>query len=102
MHLVQILLPLTGNDGSVIPHSRFRTVRDELTQRFGGLTAFSRAPAEGLWKDDAEGTTHDDIVVYEVMAESLDRAWWSGYREKLEREFGQEEIVIRAQEMETL
>jgi hypothetical protein len=45
---------------------------------------------------------HDDVIVVEVMTESLDRAWWSGYRKELAARFRQEELVIRATPMETL
>jgi hypothetical protein len=67
----------------------------------GGLTAFTRAPAEGHWRDAGE-TRRDDIVVFEVMAENLDRDWWRAYRRELERGFRQEEIVIRVQDIEIL
>jgi hypothetical protein len=32
-------------------------------------------------------THRDDIVIYEVMADSLDRPWWANYRQGLERRF---------------
>ena len=102
MHLVQILLPVFDNDGIHQPRSQFKRVSDELTDRFGGLTAFTRAPAEGQWKDTSAGTAHDEIVVFEVMTEDLDRPWWQAYRRELEARFRQEVIVIRAQEIETL
>ena len=102
VHLVQILLPLFDNHGDPLPHGQFQRVGAELTERFGGLTAFTRAPAEGVWKDDSARTTRDEIVVFEVMADDLDRAWWATYRRELERRFRQEEIVIRAQTIEQL
>lgn len=55
LHLVQILLPLFDNEGEAIPQLHFRRVAEELADRFGGLTAFTRAPAEGRWKDAASG-----------------------------------------------
>jgi hypothetical protein len=60
-----------------------------------------RAPAEGRWHQGGE-TEHDEIVVVEVMAANLDRAWWSGLRARLTTEFRQLELVIRAQAMERL
>ena len=102
MNLVQILLPVFDNEGIHQPRSHFKRVSDELTDRFGGLTAFTRAPAEGQWKDDSAGTTHDEIVVFEVMTENLDRRWWQDYRRELEKRFRQEVIVIRAQEVEQI
>lgn len=70
MHLVQILLPLFDNEGKPFSPETHRRVHAELTERFGGLTAFTRAPAEGLWRDQDQ-TTRDDIVVLEAMASSL-------------------------------
>jgi hypothetical protein len=96
MQLVQILLPLYDNAGNSFGEELFGKVRHELTERFGGLTAFTRAPAQGLWQDEGE-TRHDEIVVFEVMVEALDAAWWRDYRKILEREFRQDTIVIRAQ-----
>jgi len=101
VQLIQILLPLYDNAGAALPRTLFGEVRRELTETFGGLTAFTRAPAEGHWREDGE-TTHDDIVVFEVMAERLDEAWWRAYRGKLEQRFRQGMIVIRAQETRLL
>ena len=96
MQLVQILLPLYDNAGHPFGEELFGKVRRELTERFGGLTAFTRAPAQGLWQDEGE-TKHDEIVVFEVMVEQLDAAWWRDYRKTLEMEFRQDTVVIRAQ-----
>ena len=101
MHLVQLLLPLKDPDGKPFPRAFYRQVREVLTERFGGLTAYTRAPAEGLW-DAGDEVAHDDIVVYEVMADDLDRAWWGEYRLALERQFDQEELVVRSTVMERL
>jgi len=103
MHLVQLLLPLYGQDGGRLPPALFAAVRQEMVDRFGGLTAYSRAPASGLWAEgDGEAVQHDDIVVYEVMVPRLDRAWWKAYREGLTGRFRQKELVVRAQRMEAL
>ena len=75
MHLVQILLPVADNEGKSFPPDLFATVRETLTERFGGLTAFTRAPAEGFWRCHPERTSRDDIVVLEVMAEMINREW---------------------------
>ena len=102
-HLVQILLPLRDNSGQPIDHAAFIAVRDELTERFSGVTGYLQAPAEGVWKDDPSGEVqHEEIVVMEVMVEDLDRAWWRDYRERLRKRFRQEELVVRALPMEDL
>lgn len=101
MHLVQLLLPLYDNDGRALPRDAYDRVRAELTTRFGGLTAFTQAPAEGFWTEAGE-TSRDAIVIFEVMAPDLDRKWWRSYRDALEARFRQEEIVIRAQAIEII
>jgi hypothetical protein len=101
MHVVEILLPLTDNEGRPFQASAFGGVRDELTKRFGGLTAFMRSPARGLTERDGN-IVKDEIVIFEVMTEALERDWWNHYRCHLEREFRQDEIVIRALEIERL
>ena len=95
MHLVEILLPLNDNSGRPFRTEKYAEVREHLTERFGGLTAFSRSPAQGT-TSDAGKTVHDEIIVFEVMAETLDASWWRSYRLQLEREFRQDEILVRA------
>jgi len=101
VHLIEILLPLFDNEGTPIVIQEFTRLSDELTREFGGLTAFTREPAEGRWRKDAE-TQHDQIVIFEVMTEDIDRTWWSSYRETLQKRFRQETIVIRAREVALL
>jgi hypothetical protein len=95
MHLVEILLPLNDNSGRPFRTEKYAEVREHLTERFGGLTAFSRSPAQGTTSDGGK-TVHDEIIVFEVVAETLDASWWKSYRLQLEREFRQDEIVVRA------
>src|ERR1700730_12151348 len=95
MRLVQLLLPLYDNAGTPFTETHYSSVRRELTNIFGGLTAFTRAPAQGLSKNE-DHTTRDDIVVFEVMCPDLDLKWWKRYRAACEELFQQEIIVIRA------
>lgn len=102
MHLVQLLLPVYDNEGHPFPALHYASVRAELTERFGGLTAYTRAPAEGVWDEGGGERARDDIVVYEVMVAQLDRAWWGRFRADLERKFAQDELVARALPVERL
>ncbi|MGV3585606.1 MAG: hypothetical protein ACO1OF_01285 [Adhaeribacter sp.] len=56
MQLIQILLPLYNNQKEPFPTDVFTRIRQELTEKFGGITAFSRSPATGLWKENKEKT----------------------------------------------
>ena len=103
MHLIQLLLPLYDNEKNAFPRAAFTRVREELTDTFGGVTDHLRAPAQGLWKESPdEPPTRDDVVIFEVMADDLDEAWWRVYRRELETRFRQDTIVIRAIEARTL
>jgi len=100
--LVQMLLPLYDNGGARFPPRMYRQVQQELVAAFGGVTAYARAPATGLWREDGEDTVRDDLVVLEVMTDNLDDTWWRAYRAELERRFAQDALVVRAQEIRML
>jgi hypothetical protein len=99
-HLVQLLLPLRARDGSEVGAERFAEVRAELTERFGGVTAYTRSPATGLWKRSDADVQRDQVIMIEVVVDVFDREWWSQYREQLEQRFDQEEIHARAMAIE--
>ena len=100
--LIQVLLPLYDNQGRPFDPTTRSRIRHELTEKFGGVTAYTRAPAEGTW-EDSDGRTHrDDIVMVEVMTEVLDSEWWKAYIAELAHRFGQEELIARAMAFESL
>jgi hypothetical protein len=101
MYLIEIFLPLADNAGEPFSDAKFAEVRDTLTRRFGGLTAFTRSPASGVVRQGGKHI-HDDIVIIEVMAETLDREIWKRYRKQLEQEFAQDRILVRATAVEQL
>jgi hypothetical protein len=101
MYLIQLLLPLTDNDGNEFPQSLLREVQNRLCEKFGGLTAYTRSPAKGIWAIGPE-QQKDDIVMVEVMADKLDTAWWKQFRHELEARLRQDEIVLRATEFQKL
>jgi hypothetical protein len=96
-HLVQVLVPLQDADGAAYPRELYDELSRQLTERFGGVTAYTRAPATGLWKAPSGRKVKDQVVVYEVMVERLERAWWAKFRRALEAKLQQQELVIRAQ-----
>jgi len=102
MNLIQLLLPLHDNNKKTFSREEFDRVRDELAKRFGGITAFRRSPAEGVWREGQGDVSRDEVVIFEVMTEQLNREWWSGYRKELEKRFRQEQLIIRATQVEQL
>ena len=102
MFLIEFFLPTSDNDGAHFPNVEFDRIRRELTEKFGGVTAFMRSPAMGLWADEAGKVRRDDLVSFEVMAKTLDRDWWRDYREQLATRFRQQEILMRASSFEPL
>jgi hypothetical protein len=95
MYLIEIFLPLADNSGSRFAPACFDEVRKTLTEKFGGLTAFTRAPAEGTETRGGHQRS-DELIVFEVMTEPLDEAWWTDYRKVLDADFRQDRILIRA------
>jgi hypothetical protein len=102
MHLVQLLLPLHDNNGRQFSAADYSEVRNELTDHFGGVTAFVRSPAVGLWKESPDQVNHDEVIMFEVLTERLDKDWWAGYRKQLQLRFRQDEVMIWAAEITRL
>jgi len=99
MLLIQILLPISAKRGRAL----LQRSQEVLSKKFGGVTCYSRAPAEGLWEEGESGRTiKDEVIVIEVMIESIDKAWWQNYRQTLEKDLQQEEIIIRALSFEKI
>lgn len=101
MNLIQLFLPQNQNDGTAQPPGLFKSVREELMGKFGGLTIYQQSPAKGLWDDESVRRV-DSNVIFEVMTDQVDRAWWKQYKALLESRFSQEAILIRALPIETL
>ena len=93
--LIQIFLPLADNNGHSFPGKWFADISASLNERFGGVTIYQRAPVTGLWKEEEQHTIKDDLVIYEVMADKMETAFWEPFRQHLEQQFRQESILIR-------
>jgi hypothetical protein len=96
--LIQLLLPVPGTGDHA---SAFARTREELIDRFHGVTAYERAPAQGVWIAPDGQKERDAMVMVEVVTDQFDRAWWRDYRKTLAARFGEEEIHIRALPVET-
>jgi len=63
MKSIEIFLPLNANNGTPFPNTMFDRVENELTETFGGVTAYKRAPAQGRWKSGGQ-TQGDEIAIF--------------------------------------
>jgi len=102
VYQIRLLLPLYDNEGQTFARAEFARVREELTEKFGGVTAYLRSPAEGVWKDEEGGVSRDSVVAFEVLADDLERDWWVAYRDNLTARFRQDEVMITATRVERL
>src|SRR3954449_8467495 len=102
VYLIQLLLPASVRPDGAAPSDPVTQTRRELTDAFGGLTAYLRTPALGVWTSPEGGRAQDDVVMVEVVAERFDRAWWADYAQRLARRFRQEAIHVRALQVDVL
>lgn len=100
--LIQIYLPLNEEEGKPFPEALYQKVKKELTEKFGGLTMYTRAPATGLWKADERRTSVDDILIYEVLTADVDEQFWSNYKNVLKAQFRQDDVLIRCNAIRVL
>lgn len=102
MYLVQILLPVLDEQGEQYGKRLYSDLARDLTNRFGGLTAYTQSPATGYLEDGPGRSVRESVVIYEVTVEDLERTWWAALRERLEIEFAQGDVIVRAQDIQQL
>ena len=100
MVLIQLLLPASADAGP--SDDAVAETRRELVEAFGGLTAYVRTPAEGVWTSPGGARERDAVVMVEVVAAAFDRPWWRAYASRLAARFGQQAIHVRALPIELL
>jgi hypothetical protein len=96
MYLIEILFPLYDNQGRRLPKKLFDHTSRSLAKSHGGVTAYTRSPAVGLWNSRGSQLKKDEIVVYEVVTPDLKAKLWENRRKKWEVVFRQGSILIRA------
>ena len=98
MVLIQLLLPTRVAELAEVQNAvaALAATSVELADHFDGLTSYIRSPAPGLWTAPDGHEEHDDVVMMEVVTDTLDRTWWRAYTNMLPKRFGQDEIHIRA------
>jgi hypothetical protein len=99
--LIQLLLPTTGA-GTPLADDAVAKTRAELVEKFKGITAYLRSPAQGMWTSPDGDREQDTVMMVEVVTDFFDRAWWRTYTGRLKERFAQEEIHLRAIAVEML
>ena len=79
----------------------YEGIAKELAKDFGGVTAYVHSPALGLWRRKGK-LQRDEVVVFEIMVGRIRREYWRKFRNQLEAQFLQQEIVVRALPFEKL
>jgi hypothetical protein len=103
MYLIQVLLPRYDNRGRRLPQKLFDdTSRLLAAKSYGGVTAYTRSPAVGLWNSRGSRLKRDEIIVYEVVTPDLKPKLWKNRRKKWEAAFRQDSILIRASRCQQL
>jgi len=90
--ITQILLPMRGNVGRPFGRELYDAFHARLIRRFGGWTR--KGQAEGAWLSESGEIFRDEHWVYEVGHARRDLRFWQAEKERLKKEFEQEEIWI--------
>jgi hypothetical protein len=98
MKLIQLYIPLYDRSSNQFPQGWFEDVRNMLTEKFGGVTIYTRAPASGFWKQEGK-VIKDEIIIYEVIAPEADMEFWKSCKVSLEKKFSQDELIIRVSDI---
>jgi len=100
--LIQMLLPTRSAAGAAFTDELLQRTREELVDQFGGLTAYTRSPATGVWTSPRGDVEEDKVLMIEVLSARFDKEWWRSYAETLKQRFEQETIHIRASDVDVL
>ncbi len=93
--IYDIHLPLTYNDGNVIEEEKFTLTRDELVDRFGGMTSTPPGfPLVGYWYSPLGVVVEDNIVIWRVVSPEDDDIFFHEYQQMLEKRFIQDKVYI--------
>lgn len=95
MHLMQIFVPTADHEGTKFPSHYYVELKQDLADRFGGITIYGRSPVIGIWKPDENSSESDDLIIFEVLTKEPDLTYFSSLKHRLEHAFKQDEILMR-------
>jgi hypothetical protein len=98
---LEILLPLTYNDGTTIEDEKFELTADELTEHFGGITE-DVLRATGTWKYGG-ARYRDELLRLRIDSDHPKAvAFLKSYKRVLKARFQQIDIWITAHDIHVL
>lgn len=100
---VDILLPLSCNDGTPIEEEKFYQTDMDLSTRFGGCTAL--VPVKGTRVNPDDGTRYEDILSgFYVIAPNSQETFdfLREYKELFKERFDQKEIMMTWQDIKRI
>ena len=104
MRKYEIYLPLKYNDGTNIEAEKFRGIKEELIDAFGGITVSSpSSPYQGRWKYG--GVEYiDDIIKIEIVTtnDRATRKFLKEFKERLKESLQQIDILITTQGIQVI
>jgi len=101
---VEIVLPLTYNDGSDIEPKKFFDIKEEVLAKFGGVST-DDAIIDGAWIDPVDGKAYYDRckkLLVDVDNTAENRSWFEMLKEKLKIGLKQKEIYVVCSQIEQL
>jgi len=96
---IEVFIPLYDKEGNRFSDHLYQSVSKQLIKDFGGITAYIRSPAVGIWENSDGIQIKDDHVIYEIMVSEIDHSYWKQFKKKLELQFAQKELIIRQSEI---
>lgn len=104
MKKYDIYLPLKYNDGSKIEPEKLKQIRQQLIAVFGAITVSSlSAPYQGTWRYGGV-EFRDEIIRIEIITEQdlTSNHFFKRYKQHLKKTLRQFDILITAQNIETI
>ncbi|MFI5452940.1 inorganic diphosphatase [Pedobacter sp. UC225_61] len=99
---IELFIPVYSKKGKSFPKKYYSSLHQKLTDKFGGLTMYSRVPVTGFWKENSSATLKEDIIVYEVLASEIDEKFWDKLKKWALKTFNQDEIMIHVSSISTI
>jgi hypothetical protein len=90
----EILLPTKDNAGQPIAADKFTQTREDLVNRFGGITIIPQ-PVQGVWVDQGKRYEDESIrLVIDVDDDQANRAFFQEFKKMLNERFRQQDVYV--------